>query len=224
MNRLNFIELKNLSFGYTSKKIIIKELNLEISRHEVTSVLGSNGSGKTTLGKLMMGILKPTKGSVHILKEDVSKMSLAQVGRKVGYLFQNPEKHFFTNTLEEELSFIFKFKDVNEVDVKKEMEQLIEIFQLDHLRKSSPLLLSQGEKQRLAIATILMNKPEYLILDEPTTGLDIERKQELLNRLKQLHQEGIGMTIISHDQFFIEELSQRVIKVHRGEIIDDQRN
>ena len=171
-----------------------------------------------------MGILKPTIGGVYILDEDVSQMSLAQVGSKIGYLFQNPEKHFFTNTLEEELGFILKFKDVNELSIQQQIDELIEIFELNHLRKSSPLLLSQGEKQRLAIATILINKPEYLILDEPTTGLDIERKRELLNQLNQLREEGIGMTVISHDQFIIEELSQRVIKIHRGEIIDDQRN
>ena len=224
MNRLNFIELKELSFGYTSNKTIIKRLNLKISKDEVTSIVGSNGSGKTTLGKLMMGILKPTIGGVYILDEDVSQMSLAQVGSKIGYLFQNPEKHFFTNTLEEELGFILKFKDVNELSIQQQIDELIEIFELNHLRKSSPLLLSQGEKQRLAIATILINKPEYLILDEPTTGLDIERKRELLNQLNQLREEGIGMTVISHDQFIIEELSQRVIKIHRGEIIDDQRN
>ncbi|RBP59678.1 energy-coupling factor transport system ATP-binding protein [Alkalibaculum bacchi] len=224
MNRLNFIELKELSFGYTSNKTIIKRLNLKISKDEVTSIVGSNGSGKTTLGKLMMGILKPTIGGVYILDEDVSQMSLALVGSKIGYLFQNPEKHFFTNTLEEELGFILKFKDVNELSIQQQIDELIEIFELNHLRKSSPLLLSQGEKQRLAIATILINKPEYLILDEPTTGLDIERKRELLNQLNQLREEGIGMTVISHDQFIIEELSQRVIKIHRGEIIDDQRN
>ena len=224
MNRLNFIELKELSFGYTSNKTIIKRLNLKISKDEVTSIVGSNGSGKTTLGKLMMGILKPTIGGVYILDEDVSQMSLALVGSKIGYLFQNPEKHFFTNTLEEELGFMLKFKDVNELSIQQQIDELIEIFELNHLRKSSPLLLSQGEKQRLAIATILINKPEYLILDEPTTGLDIERKRELLNQLNQLREEGIGMTVISHDQFIIEELSQRVIKIHRGEIIDDQRN
>ncbi|WP_207657463.1 energy-coupling factor ABC transporter ATP-binding protein [Alkalibaculum bacchi] len=221
---MNFIELKELSFGYTSNKTIIKRLNLKISKDEVTSIVGSNGSGKTTLGKLMMGILKPTIGGVYILDEDVSQMSLALVGSKIGYLFQNPEKHFFTNTLEEELGFILKFKDVNELSIQQQIDELIEIFELNHLRKSSPLLLSQGEKQRLAIATILINKPEYLILDEPTTGLDIERKRELLNQLNQLREEGIGMTVISHDQFIIEELSQRVIKIHRGEIIDDQRN
>ncbi len=224
MNRLDFLELKELSFGYTSSKTIIKSINLKISRDEVTAILGSNGSGKTTLGKLMMGILKPTSGRVYLLNKDICEMSLAQVGLKIGYLFQNPEKHFFTNTLEEELRFVLKFKELDELKIQQQIEDLIKTFQLEHLRQSSPLLLSQGEKQRLAIATILINKPEYLILDEPTTGLDVERKGELLNRLKQLSEEGIGMTIISHDQSFVEELSQRVVKIHRGEMIDDRRN
>lgn len=103
------------------------------------------------------------------------------------------------------------------------MEGLLKLLQLEDARKSSPLLLSQGEKQRLAIATILVNNPEYIILDEPTTGLDVERKKILIELLKESIEKGIGMTIISHDHFFIEELSRRVIKIHRGEIIYDQR-
>lgn len=224
MNGLDFIELKNLSFGYKNRKTIINKINLRINQDEVTAILGPNGSGKTTLGKLMMGILKPTGGGVYILHKDISQMTLAQIGDKIGYLFQNPEKHFFTNTVEEELGFILRFKELDNDYIETKIEALLRLFQLEHLRGSSPLLLSQGEKQRLAIAIILTNEPEYLILDEPTTGLDIERKNLLMDQLKQLRKKGTGMTIISHDHSFIEELSQRVIKIHRGEIIYDQRS
>lgn len=223
MNRLNFIELRNVYFRYKKGKPIINNLSLIIRKDEVTTILGPNGSGKTTLGKLMMGILKPINGQVYISNEDISERTLAQIGSKIGYLFQNPEKHFFCNTVEEELGFVLRFKGFSEAYLMERVEGLLKLLQLEDVRKSSPLLLSQGEKQRLAIATILVNNPEYLILDEPTTGLDVERKKILIELLKELIEKGIGMTIISHDHFFVEELSHRVIKIHRGEIIHDQR-
>ena len=223
MISLGFIELKNLSFRYKEDKAIIDNMNLKITKDEITTIIGANGSGKTTLGKLMMGILKPISGQVYIENRDISNMTLAEIGSKIGYLFQNPEKHFFSNTVEDELGFVPRTMGCNEDVLEREIKELLILFQLQHLRESYPLLLSQGEKQRLAIATIISNKPEYLILDEPTTGLDVKRKNILISLLRDLKQKGIGMTIISHDDFFIEQLSQRIIKIHRGEITHDYR-
>ncbi len=223
MNRLGFIELENLYFEYINEKPIINNINLKIIKDEVTGIIGANGSGKTTLGKLMMGILKPKNGQVYIANRKIAEFSLAQIGSRIGYLFQNPEKHFFTNTVEEELRFVLKFKGFNEVNIEEKVEGLLKLFQIEDLRKQSPLLLSQGEKQRLAIATILINDPEYLILDEPTTGLDFERKNILMEVLKELTKKGVGMTVISHDNFFVDEIPHRVIKIHRGEITYDKR-
>lgn len=95
MISLGFIELKNLSFRYKEDKAIIDNMNLKITKDEITTIIGANGSGKTTLGKLMMGILKPISGQVYIENRDITDMTLAEIGSKIGYLFQNPEKHFF---------------------------------------------------------------------------------------------------------------------------------
>lgn len=221
---MDFIELKDVYFEYEKDKPIIKNINLKINKDEITAIVGANGSGKTTLGKLIMGILKPAKGQVIICKKDICNMTLAEIGSKIGYLFQNPEKHFFCNTVEEELAFALRFNgyDVNYINGK--VEELLTLFQLQDKRNDSPLFLSQGEKQRLAIATILINNPEYLILDEPTTGLDSYRKGILIDILKDLIKKGVGMTIISHDHFTIEELSHRRIGLKWGEIQYDERN
>jgi len=221
---LDFIELKDLYFEYKRGKPIIENINLKINKYEITAILGPNGSGKTTLGKLMMGILKPTKGQVNISNMNSSNMTLAEISSKIGYLFQNPEKHFFCNTVEEELGFALRFNGQDVDYINRRVEELLILFQLEDKKGNCPLLLSQGEKQRLAIATILINNPEYLILDEPTTGLDSHRKSVLINILKELTKKGIGMTIISHDHFFIKELSHRRIGIHRGEIIYDKRS
>src|SRR5690606_12458880 len=131
------------------------------------------------------------------------EMPLSEIGSKIGYLFQNPEKQFFTNTVYDELSFVLKIKGYDDEYIKDKVEKKLKLFQLKGLEKSSPFLLSQGEKQRLAIAAILINEPQYLILDEPTTGLDNRRKEILLKILTKLKNRGIGMTIISHDDEFI---------------------
>lgn len=223
MIELNIIEVENLKFYYENGKEIIKNINIKIKKHEILSITGLNGSGKTTLGKLIMGILKPISGEVFIYNENISNLSLSQVGRKIGYLFQNPEKHFFSHRVEDEIAFILKLKGFDESYIEHKVESLLELFQLSHLRDNSPLRLSQGEKQRLAIAAILANDVEYLILDEPTTGLDMKRKDVLFHALKKLHKKGIGMTIISHDKDFIKKISNRIIRIHRGEIVDDKR-
>lgn len=223
VNSLNFIELKDICFEYKKEKEIIKNINLNIEKDEVTAIVGANGSGKTTLGKLMMGILKPKSGEIRIYNTNISEISLAQIGSKIGYLFQNPEKHFFTNTVEEELVFVLKFQKFDDIYIKEKIDSQLKLFKLEGLRNQSPLLLSQGEKQRLAIATILISNPEYLILDEPTTGLDMERKNILVEVLKELIQRGIGLTLISHDNSFIKQLSHRVIEIHKGEVIYDKR-
>lgn len=220
---MGFIKVEHLNFHYEKGKTILNEINLEIIKNDMTALVGPNGSGKTTFGKLLMGILKPVSGNIYIDHHPISDMTLGQVGMKIGYLFQNPEKHFFAHTVEDEMSFILRAKDFDLDYINDRVNFLLNIFDLSHLKQAFPLRLSQGEKQRLALAAILMNDLEYLILDEPTTGLDIKRKQNLSHILKSLHHKGIGMTIISHDQAFLSQLSNRVIRLDRGDIIDDQR-
>lgn len=222
VTNLDVIELKNLKFHYVPAKEVIHNINIKIRKDEITAITGANGSGKTTLGKLMMGILKPVSGEVFIFNENISNITLGQIGMKIGYLFQNPEKQFFALTVEDEIGFILKAKGFKEEYINNKVNTLLELFQLDHLKKAFPLRLSQGEKQRLAIAAILANDIEYLILDEPTTGLDVKRIDILTDLLRDLYKQGIGMTIISHDYSFLDQLSNRIIKIHRGEIIEDK--
>lgn len=171
----------------------------------------------------MVGVLRPSKGQVYIFNKDSSKMALSEIGSKIGYLFQNPEKQFFTNSVYEELSFVLRTKKYHEDYIKEKVDKILNTFQLQGLERQSPFLLSQGEKKRLALAAILINKPDYLILDEPTLGLDGRRKEILLDTLSKLKKQGIGMTIISHDDNFVKAIGDRLIGLSRGEIVYDQR-
>lgn len=220
---MHYIELMEVDFEYQKGKKVFENLSLKVDRNEVITIMGPNGSGKTTLGKLMAGILKPDKGQVKIFNRDTREIPLHEIGSKIGYLFQNPEKQFFANTVYDELGFVLKIKGYDEEYVKSKVEEMLELFQLKRLEKHSPFLLSQGEKQRLAIAAVLVNEPEYLILDEPTTGLDKRRKDILLELLSMLKDRGIGMTIISHDSRFVERICNRRIYINRGEIQYDER-
>ncbi|AKL94372.1 ABC-type cobalt transport system, ATpase component [Clostridium aceticum] len=220
---MGYLTLKNVDFAYGKSDFIIKNTSLQLFQEDFTAVVGPNGSGKTTLGKLMAGLLKPQNGTVMIDGTDSNSMSLGAIGKRVGYLFQNPEKQIFAPTVYEELTFPLEIKGTEKKVVERKAKEAMEVFQISHLSKAFPFTLSQGEKQRLALAAIFIHEPKFLILDEPTTGLDKERKVVLSGILKNFQHEGVGMVVISHDEAFVEEHATRVIKMMGGKIIEDTR-
>jgi energy-coupling factor transport system ATP-binding protein len=167
-----------------------------------------------------MGILKPQSGKIFIEDKDISQMSLGQTGTKIGYLFQNPAMQIFAPTVEEELSFIMNLKGYKKDDIEKEVQEILGMLHLEEKKYSSTYNLSYGQKQRLAIGAILLGGPGYLILDEPTTGLDALRREILFNILNDLLNKDIGVAIISHDIKFIERFSGRLFKINEGQIIE----
>lgn len=214
-----FIKFEDILFKYPGQEKLIEDLTLEFEKGQFTAVTGENGSGKTTIGKLMVGILKPTSGTVFLDGENLSNISLGKAGSRVGYLFQNPELQLFAITVAEELSFISRVKDIEEGKIDEEVNEVLNHFSLLSKKESIIYNLSYGEKQRLALAGILINKPEYLILDEPTTGLDFVRKQKLLSIMKELLLCGIGMTVISHDEKFIRNFKGNLFTIRRDGIV-----
>ncbi|KAB3531267.1 ABC transporter ATP-binding protein [Alkaliphilus pronyensis] len=220
---MGFIDLNNVSFKYKDNQFIIKDVSLKLLKEDFTGVIGPNGGGKTTLGKLMAGILKASKGDVFIDGLNSQDLKLGAIGKRVGYLFQNPERQIFAPTVEEDLTFSLRIKGIEKQQILIKAQEMMELFQLKHLANQFPFTLSQGEKQRLALAGTLINDPSFLILDEPTTGLDIERKKQLTNILKKLQKKGVGMVFISHDDDFINNLSTRIIQLIGGEIVADKR-
>jgi|SRR5690554_6846988 len=214
------IALNNVSFRYGRGDWILREVNLEIENGTCTFMIGPNGGGKTTMSKLMTGILKPTQGDVLIDQVNTKETELYQVGAKVGYLFQEPERQIFAATVRDELSFVMEINGVEDEEIKRRVDAALQQFQLKDVESSFPFQLSRGEKQRLAMAAILMNNPSFLILDEPTTGLDIERREILSDAIGKLKKQGIGMVIISHDQPFVQKHADRIINVAGGEACD----
>jgi energy-coupling factor transport system ATP-binding protein len=219
MNGFIVVENMYLSLNHIP---ILKNINLSLDRHQFVSVVGPNGSGKTTLGKAITGILKHNQGHIYLNDTNISLLSLAEIGRTIGYLFQNPEKQIFAPKVIEELSFALKYKKVNQKIIEEKTVEMLHLFDLYHLKDATTFFLSQGEKQRLAIASVLLNEPEYLILDEPTTGLDIKRRKELSLLIDKLKTKT-GILSISHDKEFINRHSERIITMKDGCIIDDKK-
>ena len=139
----------------------------------------------------------------------------------IGYVYQYPERQLFALTVMEELTFSLIFKGINKETVYKEAEEMIRVFELEKVKNSYPFFLSYGEKRRLAIASVLMNKPSYLILDEPTASLDKERIDSLSNVLNSLKERNVGILAISHNKEFINKHGQRIIKLEEGSIGSD---
>lgn len=227
------IQVSNISFSYEKpfKHVsdrdgliadVISELDLTLYKGETLALSGPNGAGKTTLGKLLMGILKPSSGKIKIFGKDSSTMPLSEIGQKIGYGFQNPERQLFATTVEEEIGFGLTYSGIAKKEVMMITESLLELFQLEYVRDSFALNLSYGEKKRVALAASLALSPQYLILDEPTIGLDPQRIKILNQVLSDLRSKEIGMLLISHNEEFLKENVQRSLIMEGGRIIHDK--
>lgn len=214
-----FLEMSQVTFSYLRKmNPAVSGINLKLEKDNITAIVGPNGSGKTTLTKLMIGVLQPTAGKINLEGQSLTAFSLAAIGQRIGYVFQNPNLQLFCRTVAEEVGFGLTNKGCHPVMVKEKVDFYLDYFELAAYRESYPMYLSQGEKQRLAIAAVLASEPEFLILDEPTVGLDAYRKRLLGDYLQKIASLGRGMLLISHDMSFVDRMAERVIYMENGQI------
>ena len=215
------IETEQMTFGYPHQQLLMRDVSLSFEGNRFTAIIGKNGAGKTTLGKLLAGVLKPVSGTVRLFGQDSKKMKLSEIGSRVCYCFQNPDNQLFTNSVEDEIGFALKYKGMNADEIKGKVSEMAELFQLSHLMKSLPMQLSYGEKRRVVLAAGLVLEPAFLILDEPTPGLDRERIKVLSEVLCKRKKRDIGAILISHDKKFVEDHADRIVVLSKGEVVDD---
>ncbi|OPX86459.1 MAG: Energy-coupling factor transporter ATP-binding protein EcfA1 [Pelotomaculum sp. PtaB.Bin104] len=216
-----FMDLVNVSYSYPGqKKTILRDINLSIWNKGCIAVAGSNGCGKTTLSKLLIGILTPVTGFVNLNGQPLASLTLPQIGRRIGYVFQNPDRQFFCATVEEEISFGLQNLGLPADRVLQKVMAILDYFELTRYARTFPLALSAGEKRRLAIAAVLALEPELLVLDEPTAGLDPYRKRLLGDYLEKLITANRGVVLISHDQRFMDRYANRLIRLEEGQIVE----
>jgi len=217
------IEVIDLVFQYPSdgRREALSRINLRITEGESLSIMGNNGSGKTTLARCLNGLYKPTSGKVVVDGMDTADPSTEiEIRRRVGLVFQNPDNQIVSTTVEREIAFGLENLGMEPERMHREVEDLLRRFGLEKYRNRPPHLLSGGEKQLLALASVLAMRPKYLILDEPTSLLDPKGRRKILSFLSDLQ----GVTPILITQFPEEALlTSRLIILEGGRILYDDR-
>jgi energy-coupling factor transport system ATP-binding protein len=215
------IELDRVSFTYPGGVRAIERVDLVLRDGEVVAVMGGNGAGKTTLLKLMVGLLKPSEGTVRIDGLDTRRAPLRKIARIVGYVPQIADSLFFLESVEEEM--LYALRNFGMLDRADRIGEILRSFGLEGTEKRSPFTLSGGQKKRLSLAVVLAWEPKYLLLDEPTLGQDRAGRDAMMDVIRRLRDEGKTLVIATHDVEFVSELSPRVILMGSGRVLADGR-
>jgi energy-coupling factor transport system ATP-binding protein len=214
------VRFENVTFGYEQNNPVLHEVNLEIERGEVIAVLGPNGAGKTTLIKHAIGLLKPKSGRVLVEGRDTRQMSVAQVAKTLGYVFQSPSHMLFAPTVYEELAFGPRNLGHSREQIDKEVKEALDIVNLTESEKDPPLSLSFGQQKRVSIAAILAMRSRILIMDEPTAGQDYRNYMSFMDTILQLPNFE-AILFITHDIDLAVIFASRVLLVADGRLVAD---
>lgn len=201
----------------------LSNININIEQGEFVGLIGHTGSGKSTLIQHLNGLLKPTKGKIYINKLDISdkNVKLREIRKKVGLVFQYPEYQLFEETIYKEVAFGPTNLGLSDSEIKSRVKEALNIVGLnfEEIKDRSPFELSGGQRRRIAIAGVIAMKPEVLILDEPTAGLDPMGRDEILNQIKKLHLKyKITVILVSHSMEDIAKLVDQIIVMDKGKI------
>ena len=199
----------------------LKDIDLQIERGEFVALIGHNGAGKTLMVSHLLGFLKPSEGRILFDGKDISEISTAKLAQQIGYLFQNPDDQIFTDNVVEEIRFGLKNLTLNDEDIARRVNSALTMMELTEYSKRHPHALSRGQRQRLAVASILAMEPNLIVLDEPTTGQDRTHVNKFLHQIKKLNQLGKTVLLITHDMNIAAEYANRTIVMKSGEIFLD---
>lgn len=212
------LEAKNISFS-RKKNRIFQDININIPKGILTAIIGPNGAGKTTLSYLLSGLEKPTSGEVLLKNRNLTTFSKLELSKNIGYVFQNPEHQFITESVYSEVAFSLKMQGLDEKRVNEISEEVLASFRLKHVEQHHPFSLSQGQKRRLSVATMLVDEQSFIILDEPTYGQDANTTEELMNMIEKRIQSGVSALMITHDMELVDKYADYVIVLVDGEVI-----
>ncbi|MBT9171114.1 MAG: putative HMP/thiamine import ATP-binding protein YkoD [Actinobacteria bacterium] len=215
------LKMERVYYCYPSGVEALKGIDLEIGEGEFVAIIGQNGSGKTTLAKMFNGLLRPTSGRVGVFGQEVGRLSRRELGRTVGYVFQNPDHQIFASTVFEEVAFGPRNFGLEEKVVRRNAEEALAAVNLLGYEDQDPFILTKGERQRVAVASVLAVKPQVLILDEPTTGLDYLQQQFMMKMVASLNQKGHTTIIITHSMSTVANYAHRIVVLHEGQVLVD---
>ena len=220
-NKNKMLEVKNIKYSYTKDYQALKGVSLKVEKGEMVALLGKNGAGKSTLFLHLNGIYEPDEGQVFIDGEELKydKKSLLKFRQKVGIVFQNPDDQIFAPTVEEDVAFGPLNLKLPMEEVQKRVTESLARVGMSGFEKKAPHHLSGGQKKRVAIAGILAMKPEIMVLDEPTAGLDPQGVRGLSKLLKELNEEGITIIISTHEVDLVPNYAKKVFVMVDGLLV-----
>jgi energy-coupling factor transport system ATP-binding protein len=214
------VELEKVSFNYGNTPVLT-DINLLVRKGEFVAILGQNGSGKTTLVKQLNGLLLPAQGIVRINGKNTKEHHPAKFSGEVGYVFQNPDHQIIMETVYDDVAFGPRFNKLPEADVQQRTRETLAAVGLTGLEKHDPFTLTKGQRQQVAVAAVLANRPDILVFDEPTTGLDYQELRRLMELINKLNQTGHTVIMVTHCMWIAAEYAHRIVIMDGGRIIMD---
>ena len=221
--REKLLEVRNLSFGYTKDHQTLRNVSLSIDKGEMISIVGRNGAGKSTFSKLVCGFEDPDSGEISFHGKDLLKENIRHRAKYIGYVMQNPNQMISKTMIYDEVALSLQKSGMAEAEVRQKVEDTLKICGLYPFRNWPVSALSFGQKKRVTIASVLVQDPELIILDEPTAGQDFKHYTEIMEFLRKLNERGVTVVMITHDMHLMLEYTPRALVFSDGQLIADRR-
>lgn len=217
----DIIQVKDLHHRYPNGFHALRGVSVSVAPGEFIAIIGQNGSGKTTFVKHLNGLLRATSGTIAVKGRSVGRRPVSEMARVVGYCFQNPDHQIFCDSVYKEVAFGPQNLKLAQAEIDERVEQALGAVGLLQVKDRMPKELSKGQRQRVAVASVLSMRPEVLVIDEPTTGQDYRDGIEMLNLVQRLNEAGHTILFITHDMPMVARFARRVLVFRDGQILLD---
>jgi len=213
------LEARSVSFEYVPGRRVLEEVSIQVPRGHIVALLGHNGSGKSTLAQQFIRLLEPTSGAIFVDGRPVSEFRREEIGRHVGFIFQNPDNQIFAETVFDEVAFSPRQQKLSDDEVRARVNESLAAVELQGREDDDPFSMSRGERQCVAVASVLAARPAILIFDEPTTGLDAAQVKKMMALLVQLCDRGHTILMITHAMEIVAEYADEVVVLQAGRVL-----
>lgn len=215
------LKIENVCVSYDKKNQVLNDICMNFDTNTPVGIIGANGSGKSTLFQTIVGLLKPTKGKVLFNDQELNykKKNLTEFRKKVGMVFQEPEQQMFYSIVEDDVAFALKNLAVSDDEIARRMNKAFDLLDIQHLRNKPIQYLSYGQKKRVAIASVIVLETEWILLDEPTAGLDPAGRGHMIEIIKRLILEDKKVILSSHDMDLMYEVCEYFYVIKQGSLI-----
>ena len=216
------LQTQGVDFTYDKGHHALKGIDVTVRRGEMLSIVGTNGAGKSTFSKAVCGFVRPLGGSMVLDGEDLSSLSIKERADRIGYVMQNPNQMLCKPMIFDEVAFGLRNRGIPEEEARPRVEEALRICGLYPFRNWPVSALSYGQKKRVTIASILVLRPQLILLDEPTAGQDLAHYTEIMEFLRSLNEQGVTVVLITHDMHLMLEYTPRAVVFHDGRIVADK--